>query len=33
MKTTGKAKNETYDYAERYIDQFSMVVVKTDRKA
>lgn len=33
MKTTGKAKNETSDYAERYIDQFSMVVVKTDRKA
>lgn len=32
MKTTGKAKNETSDYAERYIDQFSMVVVKTDRK-
>lgn len=33
MKTTGKAKTETSDYAERYIDQFSMVVVKTDRKA
>lgn len=32
MKTTGKAKTEIADYAERYIDQFSMVVVKTDRK-
>lgn len=32
MKTTGKAKTEMADYAERYIDQFSMVVVKTDRK-
>ena len=29
---TGKAKTEISDYAERYIDQFSMVVVKTDRK-
>lgn len=29
---TGKAKTEIADYAERYIDQFSMVVVKTDRK-
>lgn len=33
MKTTGKAKTEIADYAERYIDQFSMVVVKTDREA
>lgn len=30
---TGKAKTEIADYAERYIDQFSMVVVKVDRKA
>lgn len=30
---TGKAKAETADYAERYIDQFSMVVVKIERKA
>lgn len=30
---TDKAKTEISDYAERYIDQFSMVVVKTDRKA
>lgn len=30
---TGKAKTEIADYAGRYIDQFSMVVVKTDRKA
>ena len=29
---TGKAKTEIADYAERYIDQLSMVVVKTDRK-
>ena len=29
---TGKAKTEIADYAERYIDQFSMVVVKIDRK-
>ena len=28
---TGKAKTAPADYAERYIDQFSMVVVKTDR--
>ena len=28
-----KAKNEISDYAERYIDQFSMVVVKVWRKA
>lgn len=33
MNTQNKAKNEPADYAERYIDQFSMVVVKTDRKA
>ena len=32
MKTTGKAKTEIADYAERYIDQFSMVAVKIDRK-
>ena len=33
MKTTGKAKKEISDYAERYIDQFSMVAVKIERKA
>ena len=31
--SNGKAKHETSDYAERYIDQFSMVVVKVWRKA
>lgn len=33
MNNENKAKNETSDYAERYIDQFSMVVVKVEREA